>query len=87
MSKAISRRYPSKALRKGQSAIFEMRLIVEPDGQVSSCHLEKNTIADSLSSPACQVTMRDAEFAPAMNAKGDPMRSVYSTTITYAMNP
>ena len=62
-------------------------VIVEADGTVSNCHLEQNTIADSLNSPACQIAMAVAEMEPAEDANGKPLRSFYATTITYSMNP
>ena len=87
LAKAVGRKYPREALRRRQSGVFQMRLIVEADGTVSNCHLEQNTIADSLNSPACQIAMAVAEMEPAEDANGKPLRSFYATTITYSMNP
>ena len=74
--------YPDDALRSGEQGIFRMRVIVEEDGTVSDCHLEKSTQTDRLESPACRAMMR-AEFEPARDAEGNAMRSFYATTITY----
>lgn len=76
--------YPDPALRRGEQGIFRMRVIVETDGTVSDCHLEKSTETDRLESPACNAMM-NAEFDPALDAEGNPMRSFYATTITYAI--
>ena len=78
----IVRLYPDAALRSGEQGIFRMRVIVEEDGTVSDCLLEKSTVTDRLESPACRAMM-DAEFDPARDAEGNPMRSFYATTITY----
>lgn len=88
-SKKIVRRiqeaYPREALNSREQGIFRMRVIVEEDGSVSNCHLEKSTVTDKLESPACK-EMRSAKFMPARDADGKPMRSFYATTITYALN-
>lgn len=81
----IVRSYPAGALFAGEQGIFRMRVIVEADGSVSECHLEKSTETERLESPACK-EMRRAEFDPALDAQGQPMRSFYATTITYAIN-
>ncbi len=81
----IQQAYPSAALRRGQQAFFRMRMIVEIDGTVSECYLDKATKADSLDSPACQEFLR-AKFEPALDADGQPIRSFYSTGVTYLVN-
>ncbi len=80
--KRIQGRYPSTALRKGEQGIFRMRVIVEPDGSVSGCHIDNATKTEKLQSPACQ-EMQRAKFLPALDAQGQPMRSYYMTSITY----
>jgi len=81
----IVRAYPQRALRDGEGGIFRMRVIVEADGTVSDCLIEKSTITESLESPACK-EMEKARFEPALDAQGQPMRSYYATTVTYAVN-
>ena len=87
VARAVANKYPRKALNKGESAIFQMRMIVEPDGKASNCHLEQNTIADNLDSPACQIAIATAEFEPARDAEGQTLRSFYTTSVTYSINP
>lgn len=77
--------YPDQALRRGEQGIFRMRVIVETDGTVSDCHLEKSTETEKLESPACRAMM-DALFEPARDAGGNAMRSFYATTVTYSIN-
>ena len=76
--------YPRSALVRGEQAIFRMRVIVEEDGSVSECFIENSTETDRLDSPACR-TMERAQFDPALDAQGQPMRSFYATSITYAI--
>jgi len=80
----IADQYPRRARAFGEQAIFRMRAIVETDGSVSDCHLENSTETRRLESPACR-EMMDAQFEPARDAQGNPMRSFYGTSITYRM--
>ena len=74
--------YPLKALRAGESAILRMRVLVDEAGRVSDCRLYESTLTETLDSPACD-KMKDAEFDPALDAAGKPMRSFYQTAIIY----
>lgn len=83
--KRIQSHYPSSALRAGEQGIFRMRAIVEADGSVSDCSLNNATTTERLESNGCQQMMR-AKFEPALDGNGEPMRSFYTTTITYQVN-
>ena len=74
-----------EALRKGESGIFRLRVIVEADGKISDCVINNATITESLESPACR-EMRGANFEPALDKDGNPMRSFYTTQIVYRIN-
>lgn len=76
--------YPRSALNRGEQAIFRMRAIVEADGSVSECTVEAATETEKLDSPACREMLR-AQFDPALDANGNPMRTYYSTSITYVI--
>jgi TonB family protein len=82
IAKRIASIYPLQALRAGESAILRMRVLVDEQGQVSDCQLYESTITKALDSPACE-KMTDAEFDPALDATGKPMRSFYQTAIIY----
>lgn len=85
VARRIQATYPSQALRRGESGIIRLRVTVEEDGSVSDCILNKATIADSLDSPACR-EMRKAQFEPALDENGEPMRSFYLTNIIYRVS-
>lgn len=74
--------YPTRALKEGESAIFRMRVIVNEDGSISDCKIFESTITEVLQSPACE-KMKGAEFDPALDAEGKPVKSFYQTTIIY----
>ena len=84
VSKRIARYYPRDALNRGEMGVFRMRVIVEKDGAVSDCFLEASTESARLNSPACR-QMRRAKFEPARDAQGEPMRSFYSTSVSYSL--
>lgn len=77
--------YPRRAIIRGEQAIFRMRVIVEADGSVSECVIAAATETERLDSPACR-EMMEARFEPALDSEGNPMRSFYATSITYAID-
>lgn len=81
----IMQTYSDEALLRGEMAVFRMRVIIGLDGTVEDCHLERSTEAKHLDPGVCR-EMRRARFEPARDTTGAPMRSFYTTTITYAMN-
>ena len=85
IARRLQSTYPRDALRAGESALIQMRVIVETDGSVSGCALRYTTKAENLDSPACK-EMRRAQFEPALDNEGKPMRSFYMTRITYTVN-
>ncbi len=76
--------YPREAQRKGEQGIMRMRVIVSPEGKVEDCVILKATTTDRLDSPACRA-MANAQFEPALDAAGQPMRSFFAESIVYQM--
>jgi TonB family protein len=74
--------YPRAALFKGEQGIMRMRVMVDETGAVTDCAILEATRVESLESPACR-EMKRAEFAPALDEKGDPFPSYYATSIVY----
>lgn len=82
LTRKIIANYPRAGLAQGEQAIMRMRVIVSAEGTVESCTIMKSTNTTKLESPACEVMAR-AEFEPARDAAGQPLRSFYVTSITY----
>lgn len=80
----IGSSYPRSALNRGEQGIMRMRVTVGEDGRVKDCKVIKATETDRLESPACEA-MSDAQFEPALDSEGRPMRSYYATSIVYQM--
>jgi TonB family protein len=85
VTRRIAAVYPRTALMRGEQAIVRLHVIVSETGRVEECVINGATIADNLESPACK-EMEQAEFAPALDANGDPFRSFYATSIIYRIN-
>lgn len=75
--------YPDAAIRAGASAILRMRVTIDENGEVEECFLNGLTTTDKLKSTACSEIYEYAEFEPALDITGAPVRSFYTTTITY----
>lgn len=84
-AKRIQESYPSRALTRGESAIVRLRVTIDEKGEMENCVLNEATVTQTLDSPACS-QMRFAEFDPAIDVNGDPIRSYFTTTITYRIN-
>lgn len=78
IARKIQAAYPAR----GGEAIFRLRAIVEPDGQMSDCVLLLAASTGSFNSTACSI-MRDAKFEPARDNAGAPIKSYHSVVITY----
>ncbi len=78
----IGARYPGQALFRGDQGIVNMRVMLDANGSVTDCQIERATSAESLVSPACR-EMQQARFEPALDGEGNAMKSFYAVTIVY----
>lgn len=76
--------YPSDALRSGEQGVVRFLLIVDDKGEVTECRQSDATELEKLDSPACKL-MKKAEFDPALDANGKPMRSYFSNKVRYVL--
>ncbi|HYD05839.1 MAG TPA: TonB family protein, partial [Reyranella sp.] len=85
-AKDLQSAYPSNMLRKGQSGIVRVRLIVGPTGKPQTCHIQVPSDDPSFEQTACSRLMRSARFEPALDASGKAITSYYVTSILYLIN-
>lgn len=85
VTKKILDSYPSSAVRQGEQGLLRMRLMVNEVGGVESCLIISATKTKKLDGPPCRI-MQKAQFEPALDAEGKPMRSFFLTAITYTLN-
>lgn len=85
VARRIQQHYPLTAERRGENATIELKMLIGVDGKVEKCIFIKKTKAENFDDKACQIMMSDAQFEPASDAQGNPVRDFYSATVHYHM--
>ena len=77
--------YPASAMYKGAQANFHLRVVVSATGEMESCQLLNQSLADDfdLRRLPCKAFEEKARFYPALDARGHGVRSYYTTNIRY----
>ena len=74
---------PADIIRAGGSGRTHLRLIVGADGKPTMCVPLRTTGAPAFGEYACGVALKYACFEPALDAKGQPVGTVFSATVAY----
>jgi hypothetical protein len=82
--KHVQKNYPDAALMRGVNAIVPVRLLIDANGAAKTCVVQspdapaefKQAVCDNLS----------GKFAPALDAAGEPVASMYNTTVQYLIH-
>ncbi len=85
VAREIQERYPSSALNAGHQADFHVRLTISAAGQIETCVLLNQTLAEGfdMKRGPCAAFERIAEIEPARTKGGEAVRSYYTTRIVY----
>jgi hypothetical protein len=83
IAERVARYYPAAAVRRREQADLNLRIIVNSDGSIEDCSVINLTITNYIKTPTCDEFGSRAMFAPAENAQGEPIKSFYTTRITY----
>lgn len=75
--------YPTDLLRKGNQGIVNFRLIVSPEGEVESCHIQESSRPQGFDDAVCTQISRRAKFSPALDAEGKAITSYYTNKVTF----
>lgn len=75
--------YPARALGGGYQAALRLRLIVNTDGRVDECNVQAAVGLDDFHESACRTLRNYARFEPALDANGIPIRSYWTTSVSY----
>jgi TonB family protein len=78
--------YPVGKLLALENGLVRVRLIVDPEGKPSSCHIQMKAKDDDFEQAACGTMMRHARFEPALDASGKPIASYFVTSVIYRVN-
>jgi TonB family protein len=71
--------YPDEALSREQQGDAQFLLLIDEKGKVAKCDVVKPSGIPALDGMACQVIRERAEFKPAVDHLGKPIRSSYVT--------
>ncbi len=85
ITQSITRDFPISLARSARQAIYQMRVIIGPGGTVEDCQILSVAPDEEARSPACK-WMQKAQFEPALDAAGQPMRSYYASNVTYEIH-
>lgn len=77
--------YPMAALKNDASGKTVLRLTIDEAGKPSDCIILKPSGDRSLDSRSCGIMTRRAQFEPARDMAGKPMRSVSVTAINWLL--
>lgn len=73
------RDYPSEAMVRGQEGTAQYLLMIDEQGSVVGCDLERRSGIPVLDAMGCAVMQERAKFAPALDAQGKAARDIYTT--------
>lgn len=76
-------RYPKELLWSERSARVGVGLVVNVEGQTESCRILFPLVAPSYEAEICGYLIKKAEFVPAQDVSGTPVKSYYTTSIIY----
>lgn len=76
----LSHELASKPSNLGHKSLLRVRAIIDVKGSVASCHHEYAITTGGEAPNVCE-DIADMTFAPATNAAGEPMASVYSRSV------
>ena len=77
--------YPHGAIMSGAQAVLNYRLTIGADGKPTDCEIVRFTNATDFDAVSCKRMMQRAEFTPALDAQGQPIKSVEFGTIMFQM--
>ncbi|MFM5885241.1 MAG: energy transducer TonB [Novosphingobium sp.] len=77
--------FPNSMLAKGQSALLRFRLIVSTVGTVENCVITKGVGSTEFRELTCALLTKRAKFKPALDNDGRPLKSVFSSSIRWAI--
>jgi TonB family protein len=71
--------YPEEAMKHDQEGSSQFLLLINEKGRVAGCHVIKASGVPALDSMGCEIFRKRANFTPALNHQGIPIRSAVTT--------
>lgn len=79
--------YPDAARAAGEQGLVYMRLSVDAAGGVGDCAVTGSSGFEALDQAACALMMREGKFLPALDARGLPTASTFTTQYVWTLPP
>lgn len=79
--------YPKEALQKSQTGRTVMMLLLGADGRVELCGVEESSGSELLDGQACDLFLANAQFQPARDRRGRPVKSAFKQALTWRLQP
>lgn len=79
--------YPRKLLDDGAQGLIYFRLMIDAEGKVSSCHIQRSTRPVGFDETVCRIMTSRARFEPARDESGKPVASSWRNTFTFVASP
>ncbi len=80
-----SQDYPKSALYTGKSASIQFRLMIDKSGLPSACKVQSATQSPDFTDLTCKLLMKRVRFAPALDARGQPVESYFTDTVNWVI--
>lgn len=74
--------YPRDALRDKQGGLVRLHLVVDVNGNVEGCHFQIEGGSD-FEKAACEGITTRAKFKPALDFRGQPMKSIWRQSVRF----
>jgi len=86
LSRMISQEYPADALLAEASATLPVRLLIDANGEISSCSVQTPQKFESFEKTVCKAFKKGAQFDLPKDAGGASLPSYYTTTVTFRID-
>jgi len=78
--------YPREAVRMGYNGFVQFRLDVDAEGKVVGCYILARTSPDEFADTVCRVFTKRAKFQPALDERGNAVRSYFVSKMRFEMS-
>ena len=80
---ARSSDYPSNVLNRGGHGLVQFRLDISETGSITGCHIQLRTNPNEFADLSCRMLSKRAQFTPALDRTGKPIKSYYINSIRW----
>ena len=77
--------YPNNSWHNGHNGLVRFRLDVDPSGMPSDCRVLYRTNPDEFADLTCQLLLKRARFAPALDSANKPVKTFYINEVRWLM--